>query len=183
MAGVAAVATRSDTRLSDLTADVHSGEMLVDAGIPWVVLGHSERRTLCGETNEVVATKVKYALGLGLKVMACIGETLEQREAGTTLQVCEAQLAAIASASPPTFALTTRHAAARRPHGTNAIPGGCLTPAALGGGELGPLFSSLTYSDDQGRAGSSVSITKQRAGSPPRLSKASDRDSLSLSPK
>jgi len=70
--------------------------MLVDAGIPWVVLGHSERRTLCGETNEVVATKVKYALGLGLKVMACIGETLEQREAGTTLQVCEAQLAAIA---------------------------------------------------------------------------------------
>jgi triosephosphate isomerase len=74
--------------------------MLVDAGIPWVVLGHSERRTLCGETNEVVATKVKYALGLGLKVMACIGETLEQREAGTTLQVCEAQLAAIASASP-----------------------------------------------------------------------------------
>jgi triosephosphate isomerase len=73
-----------------------SAEMLKDAGIPWVVLGHSERRQLCGETNEEVAIKVKYALGHGLKVMACIGETLDQREAGTTLNVCEAQLAAIA---------------------------------------------------------------------------------------
>jgi triosephosphate isomerase len=85
-----------------------SAEMLKDAGIPWVVLGHSERRQLCGETNEEVAIKVKYALGHGLKVMACIGETLDQREAGTTLNVCEAQLAAIASACPPPLLTSLR---------------------------------------------------------------------------
>jgi len=72
-----------------------SADMLVDAGIPWVVLGHSERRTLCGETNETVGTKVQYALSKGLKVMACIGESLEEREANKTLDVCFAQLKAI----------------------------------------------------------------------------------------
>lgn len=69
--------------------------MLVDAKIPWVILGHSERRALCGETNEFVGEKTKYALSKGLKVALCIGETLEQREAGTTLDVCFAQLKAV----------------------------------------------------------------------------------------
>lgn len=73
-----------------------SAEMLVDAGIPWVILGHSERRSLCGESNEFVGKKVAYALSKGLSVMACIGESLDQREAGETLNVCYAQLKAIA---------------------------------------------------------------------------------------
>lgn len=72
-----------------------SAEMLADAGVPWVILGHSERRALCGETDEVVGKKVAYAVQNGLFVMACIGETLEEREAGTTLQVCTRQLQAI----------------------------------------------------------------------------------------
>jgi len=73
-----------------------SAEMLKDANIPWVILGHSERRSLCGETNEFVGLKTKYALDTGVKVVACIGESLAQREAGNTLKVCFAQLQAIA---------------------------------------------------------------------------------------
>lgn len=73
-----------------------SAEMLVDLGIPWVIIGHSERRLLLNESNEFVGDKVAYALSKGLKVIACVGETLEQREAGTTIEVVAAQTQAIA---------------------------------------------------------------------------------------
>ncbi|KAF3321973.1 triosphosphate isomerase-like protein [Carex littledalei] len=73
-----------------------SAEMLVNLGIPWVILGHSERRSLLGESNDFVADKVGYALSQGLKVIACVGETLEQREAGSTMDVVAAQTKAIA---------------------------------------------------------------------------------------
>ncbi|KAI5070477.1 hypothetical protein GOP47_0014820 [Adiantum capillus-veneris] len=73
-----------------------SAEMLVNLEIPWVILGHSERRSLLKESNEFVADKVAYALGQGLKVIACIGETLEQREAGETMTVVAEQTKAIA---------------------------------------------------------------------------------------
>lgn len=73
-----------------------SAEMLVNLDIPWVILGHSERRQLLNETNEFVGDKIAYALSLGKKVIACIGETLEQREAGTTLDVVSEQTKAIA---------------------------------------------------------------------------------------
>ncbi|XP_027160357.1 triosephosphate isomerase, cytosolic [Coffea eugenioides] len=73
-----------------------SAEMLVNLDIPWVVLGHSERRLILGESNEFVGDKVAYALSQGLKVIACVGETLEQRESGSTLEVVAAQTKAIA---------------------------------------------------------------------------------------
>lgn len=73
-----------------------SAEMLVDLGIPWVIIGHSERRLLLNESNEFVGDKVAYALSKGLKVIACVGETLEQREAGSTIEVVAAQTKAIA---------------------------------------------------------------------------------------
>ncbi|WCJ38732.1 triosephosphate isomerase [Euphorbia peplus] len=73
-----------------------SAEMLVNLSIPWVILGHSERRALLSESNEFVADKVAYALSQGLKVIACIGETLEQRESGSTMEVVAAQTKAIA---------------------------------------------------------------------------------------
>ncbi|KAL6980538.1 triose-phosphate isomerase, partial [Sarracenia purpurea var. burkii] len=73
-----------------------SAEILVDLGIPWVILGHSERRLLPNESNEFVGDKVAYALSQGLKVIACVGETLEQRESGSTLDVVAAQTKAIA---------------------------------------------------------------------------------------
>lgn len=72
-----------------------SPHQLVDAGIPWVILGHSERRSLFGDSDALVADKVKAALAAGLKVIACIGETLQEREANITNDVCHRQLAAI----------------------------------------------------------------------------------------
>ncbi|ONK67751.1 uncharacterized protein A4U43_C05F3400 [Asparagus officinalis] len=74
-----------------------SAEMLVNLGVPWVILGHSERRALLAESNEFVGDKVAYALSQGLKVIACVGETLEQREAGSTMDVVAAQTKAIAA--------------------------------------------------------------------------------------
>ncbi|KAE8683081.1 Triosephosphate isomerase, cytosolic [Hibiscus syriacus] len=74
-----------------------SAEMLVNLGIPWVIIGHSERRLILKESNEFVGDKVAYALTQGLKVIACIGETLEQREAGSTMEVVAEQTKAIAA--------------------------------------------------------------------------------------
>lgn len=73
-----------------------SAEMLVNLRIPWVIHGHSERRALLNESNGFVGDKVAYALSQGLKVIACIGETLEQRESGSTMAVVAAQTKAIA---------------------------------------------------------------------------------------
>ncbi|KAJ8968913.1 hypothetical protein NQ317_016524 [Molorchus minor] len=70
--------------------------MLKDIGINWVILGHSERRQIFGESDELIAEKVAFALENGLKVIACIGETLEEREAGQTEEVVCRQTQAIA---------------------------------------------------------------------------------------
>src|ERR1700733_13255396 len=59
------------------------------------IKGHSERRTLFHETSQDVALKTRAALGATLSVILCIGETLEQREAGKTTEVCEEQLRAV----------------------------------------------------------------------------------------
>src|SRR5438477_10823468 len=59
-----------------------SAAMLRDVGCDGVILGHSERRQLFGETDESVARKLKAALGEGLAPIVCVGETLQEREAG-----------------------------------------------------------------------------------------------------
>lgn len=69
--------------------------MLKDLNIEWVILGHSERRNVFGETNELVGEKVAYALSCGMKVIACIGEHLSDREDGKTEEVVARQLKAI----------------------------------------------------------------------------------------
>jgi triosephosphate isomerase len=61
-----------------------SGGMLKDAGCQYVIIGHSERREYFGETDESVNKKVHAALNEGLLVIVCVGESLEQREAGKT---------------------------------------------------------------------------------------------------
>lgn len=66
--------------------------MLRDAGCDYVILGHSERRHIFGETNEFICEKVKAALGHGIIPFLCIGETLGERQAGRTAEVCENQL-------------------------------------------------------------------------------------------
>lgn len=75
-----------------------SPAQLKDVGATWVILGHSERRQIFGETDELIAQKVVHALENGLKVIACIGETLQEREAGQTEAVVFRQTKALADA-------------------------------------------------------------------------------------
>ena len=72
-----------------------SGAMLRDLGCRYVIVGHSERRTLYGEDSATVALKYKAALDAGLIPILCVGETLAQREADETEAVVDAQLAAV----------------------------------------------------------------------------------------
>ena len=71
-----------------------SAEMLKDIGVQVVILGHSERRHEIGESDELINKKVRRALDQGLEVVLCIGELLEDREAGNAEQVCAFQLSA-----------------------------------------------------------------------------------------
>jgi triosephosphate isomerase len=68
-------------------------EMLKDVGCTYVILGHSERRHILKETDEVINKKVKKALDAGIEVILCVGELLEEREAGNTESVVETQMA------------------------------------------------------------------------------------------
>ncbi|KAK7337122.1 hypothetical protein VNO77_17682 [Canavalia gladiata] len=77
-----------------------SVEQLKDLGCNWVILGHSERRHVIGENDEFIGKKAAYALSQGLGVIACIGELLEEREAGKTFDVCFQQLKSFADAVP-----------------------------------------------------------------------------------
>lgn len=64
-----------------------SAPMLAAMGVPYVIIGHSERRQYFGETDETVNKRVRAALDNGLKVILCVGEVLEQREQGVTFEV------------------------------------------------------------------------------------------------
>lgn len=70
--------------------------MICDIGCDWVILGHSERRTIFKESDELIAEKIALALKIGLKVIACCGETLEERESGKTEEVVFRQMQAVA---------------------------------------------------------------------------------------
>ncbi|CAD8206625.1 unnamed protein product [Paramecium pentaurelia] len=89
-----AVQNTSLTKMGAYTGEI-SVEQVKDFGIPWVILGHSERRQYYGETNEIVGKKTRLALDHQLKVMACVGEKLADRESGQTTQVIQAQLDSI----------------------------------------------------------------------------------------
>ncbi|WP_319561198.1 triose-phosphate isomerase [Marispirochaeta sp.] len=82
--------------MSDQESGAHTGEvsvlMLKDLGVEVVILGHSERRLIYGETDEFINRKVRLAIAHGMEVILCVGETLEQREAGKAEAVVEEQL-------------------------------------------------------------------------------------------
>ncbi|XP_021286667.1 triosephosphate isomerase, chloroplastic [Herrania umbratica] len=77
-----------------------SVEQLKDIGCKWVILGHSERRHIIGEDDQFIGKKAAHALKEGLGVIACIGELLEEREAGKTFDVCFQQLKAFSDVVP-----------------------------------------------------------------------------------
>lgn len=126
-----------------------AAKMLADVGAELVILGHSERRHLYGEGDELVGRKVHRALEAGLAVVLCVGETLEERQQGRTEEVVRRQLhaglAGVASAAmqrvtlayEPVWAIGTGHNA---------------TPAQAGAAHayLRGLLSGL-YSDDVAR--------------------------------
>lgn len=77
-----------------------SGGMLKEAGCSFVIIGHSERRQFFGEDNESVNKKIKAALAIGLTPIVCIGEKLEEREAGKTLDIISDHLSGALSGLP-----------------------------------------------------------------------------------
>ncbi len=104
------------------TGEVSTG-MLADVGCRYCLVGHSERRTLFGETDDLVAAKFAAALASGLTPVLCVGETLEEREADMTVHVVERQLKAVIEESgiagigdaviayEPVWAIGTGHSA------------------------------------------------------------------------
>lgn len=96
-----------------------SPQMLLDAGCKWTIIGHSERRQYFHETDELLNQKLRFALSSGLKVMFCIGETLDERQGGKMNEVLtrqvvkgldgltEQQCASLAIAYEPVWAIGT----------------------------------------------------------------------------
>lgn len=89
--------------VSEHSGGAHTGEvaaaMLRDIGCSYAIVGHSERRTLYGETSAQVANKFQAVLDVGMTPILCIGETLQEREAGRTNAVTEEQLDAVLGTS------------------------------------------------------------------------------------
>jgi triosephosphate isomerase len=145
-----------------------SAEMLRDAGATHVIVGHSERRTDCGETDAIVRAKAEAAWRAGLLPIVCIGETLAEREAGRTLAVLETQLkgsvpagataATLVVAYEPVWAIgtgktpTTPEVAAAHAH-IRKVLGGLVADAAgvrllYGGSVKGSNAAELLAADD-----------------------------------
>ena len=100
----AATLAGSDVRWGAQDCSVHeqgaytgevSAAMLAELGCRYAIVGHSERRAMHGESDQLVADKAKAALGRGVTPIVCVGETLAQREAGQTEAVVKRQLSAV----------------------------------------------------------------------------------------
>ena len=77
---------------ADKEKGAYTANMLASAGCQYTILGHSERRQYYGETDEKLVEKTRLALANGLDVILCVGENLDEREAGRHFAVCEAQI-------------------------------------------------------------------------------------------
>ena len=121
------------------------GAMLLELGVEGAIVGHSERRQYFGETDDTVRQRCEAALGAGLRVIACVGETGAEREAGETDAVLRRQLAAIPRddalviAYEPVWAIGTgktatpemaqeAHETIKALHDTRVLYGGSVKP-------------------------------------------------------
>ncbi|MCS3399176.1 triose-phosphate isomerase [Burkholderia thailandensis] len=140
------------------TGEVAAG-MVAEFGAAYAIVGHSERRAYHGESNETVAAKARRALAAGLTPIVCVGETLAEREAGTTEQVVGAQLdAVLAVLSPdeaarivvayePVWAIGTgKSATAEQAQQVHAFLRGRL--AAKGAGHVSLLYGGSVKADN-----------------------------------
>ena len=135
-----------------------SCDMLKEAGCAMVLVGHSERRHVLGETDEVVARKLRAALDSGLEAVLCVGETLAQREGGQTASVLKSQtqaalqglkdLSRVVLAYEPVWAIGTGKVAtpaqAREAHGLiREVPAAKALPILYGGSVKPDNLASL----------------------------------------
>jgi len=93
-AGSAIAVSAQDTHWEDkgaFTSAVAPGQ-ITDAGATYVIIGHSERRSVFGDTDKIINKKIRAALRHGLKPVLCVGETLEEREGNRTYRVLETQI-------------------------------------------------------------------------------------------
>ena len=98
--GVALQDVHSAPKLGAYTGS-HCVEQAKELGLGWALAGHSERRTIWHESDADTAAKTKALLEAGLQCVVCIGETLAERDAGKTMEVCLRQLAAVADGALP----------------------------------------------------------------------------------
>ena len=108
LAAVAAQAAGSAVKVGAQNVSEHesgaftgevSASMLGDIGCDYVIVGHSERRSLYGESSEQVAAKFRAAQAASITPVLCVGETLDEREAGTTEKVIDEQIKAVLDAA------------------------------------------------------------------------------------
>ncbi len=147
------------------TGEVSSG-MLLAAGCKYVILGHSERRGLFGETDEAVNRKLHAALAAGLAPIVCVGEVLAEREAGKTLEVVSGQvrkslasldardMLKVTLAYEPVWAIGT---------GRNATPEQAQEVHAAVRGLLAEIFGAATAEAVRIQYGGSVNAANAKA--------------------
>jgi len=122
-----------------------SASMLLELGVYGTIVGHSERRALFGETDETVAERAGAALAAGLHVIACVGETEAEREAGRTDDVLKRQLSVLTQdenlviAYEPVWAIGTgKTATPEMAHRAHEVVKGILDVPVLYGGSVKP---------------------------------------------
>lgn len=86
----------SRTGTGAFTGEITAAQ-LVDINVQWTIVGHSERRAMFGDTDEIITDKIRIALENRLQVIACFGEQLVDRKAGNVVQVCTKHLTSIAA--------------------------------------------------------------------------------------
>jgi triosephosphate isomerase len=138
-----------------------AGPMLRELGVEHVILGHSERREIFGETDEVIRKKVAFALDNDMTVILCVGETLAQRDANETLSVVTGQVKAALSgiegsrsdhlilAYEPVWAIGTGRVATReQAQEVHAEIRGCLGDIGLAAAQMRILYGGSVKPDN-----------------------------------